>query len=99
MTTHTALELSGASLAGLVTVAQIPSGDGLLELVLKTGAVGIIGAICVVLIRENRKTIESIESAHREASEKFERSVERVANSVERMIEHCAAKTGTSEKK
>lgn len=95
MTAYTGLEVSGTALAGLVTVAQIPSADGgLVELLLKTGAVGIVGIICIVLIRENRKTIESIESAHKEASARFEKATDRITESVERMVEHCAGKNG-----
>ena len=95
MTAYTGLELSGTALAGLVTVAQIPSPEGgLLELLLKTGAVGIVGIICIVLIRENRKTIEAIESAHKEAATRFEKSTDSITESVERMVEHCAGKNG-----
>lgn len=99
MTTHTALELSGTALAGLVTVAQIPApSDGVLELLLKTGAVGIVGAICIVLIRENRKTIESIESSHKETASRLEKSVDKLASSVNRMVEHCAEKNAAGSK-
>jgi hypothetical protein len=99
MTVNTALELSGTALAGLVTVAQIPSADGgVIEMLLKTGAVGIVGIICIVLIRENRKTIESIESAHKEAANRFEKSTDRIVESVDQMVKNCASKNGAGTK-
>jgi hypothetical protein len=68
-----------ATAGGLITVAQIPaSGDGLLELALKTGTVGIVAAICIVLIREHRKTIEGIVRTHSERNDKSEAMVERL---------------------
>ena len=95
MTTYTALEISGKALAGLGTIAQLPStGDGLLESLLKLGAVGVVGLICIILIRENRKTIESIEVAHKDAALKYEKGAETISKAINRLIEHCAAKNG-----
>ena len=95
MTAYDALQASGVALAGLGTVAQIPSPDGgLIEIILKAGAVGVVGIICIVLIKENRKTIEAIESAHKEAATRFEKATDRITESVERMVEHCAGKNG-----
>ena len=100
-----ALDLTCAAMTSVGVVAQLPATtggeSGLLELILRSGATGILGAICYVLIREGRKTNEAteaahkeavrmIEQAHKEASEKFAGSVDRLVSGVEKMVTHCS---------
>jgi hypothetical protein len=106
-------DIAAGAVAGLFTLAQVDvPGAGLLEMLIKAGASGIVGAVCIVLIRENRKqnqasedshkeAVRLIEASHKEASEKFDKgmdrlcaSVDRQAVSMEKMVAHCAAKNG-----
>ena len=99
-------DIAAAAIAGMFTVAQVDiPGAGLLELIVKAGASGVVGAVCIVLIRENRKqnqasedahqeAVRLIEASHKEASEKFDKGMERLTNSIDKMVQHCAAKNG-----
>ncbi len=95
-----ALTWCTVSASGLAGLAQLPSvglGEGgILEAALKAGAVGVVGAICIVLIRENRKAIESIEKSRSESSSKTDKAITKMAESVDRLTQHCAAKNGSA---
>jgi hypothetical protein len=70
------LEISGACLVGLFVAAQVPMADTstLVELI-KLGSAGVIGIVCVMLIK---------------AGEKRDRAIADLAKAIDRMIEHCS---------
>lgn len=78
------IELSGALLVGVYVVAQVPQAEtSVLTELVKLGSTGVVGAVCIYLIRAREKS----DTQNAEA-------IKSLANAVDVMIGHCSAKNG-----
>ena len=76
----THLEIGGAALGGVFTLAQVGNGEGAVETVLKGGAVAAVSALFYLFMRQHKETIEMLAKEHKEAIERVEKAHEDSSN-------------------
>ena len=76
-------------MVGLYVVAQVPQPEtSILTELVKLGATGVVGAVCIYLIRAREKS--DAQNA---------KSIENLAKAVDQMIAHCSARNGEDSRK
>ena len=91
-----AAEVGVLALGGVASVAQLNGVDvgadtGLLADLIKLGATGVLGFICYLLIRENRKAVVDAATQHKAAVEAQAKTFQEIMQRVVQASEHQAS--------